>query len=253
MRPLTMMPNGTIANWTVGKRELIFPEQKVLVDDRMKTRGGAHVCMPFGKAPTEGPYEGIELPSHGLVRDCRVDEYYRPLPGNLATWQTGPDCDADGWITTKFEFKYPWTHQVQVGAGLSRRKKWSHKLRLRNTSLEKAMPYSLGLHPYFTTGGKDFTLRCGDVYMPGRHLPTNDPQLFRVNDKNSSFFLTLAHGMIRVNIRPEGYSHFCIWTDRPDLYVCIEPVLTDPDKRYLMLEPGEQVSCACVVKYYPHE
>lgn len=249
-----MQSNGTIGFWRVGKdgSDIIFPEAEIDVRGETKLRGGAPVCCPnFGPAPTEGPYKGVTLPQHGLVRNCRIADG-KVAKGNPAMWQQAPTLREDGWFHAGFVFTHPWSHEAWVAAktempesGVHR---MHHRISLGTESIHDVdMPYSIGFHPYFATEGNDLRLRCGDMSWTVRemavgesiHVTSGNVMVLEGTDRTITVELT------------EGYNGFYVWTDRPDLYVCVEPVCLGNHKPYRMLLPGDVVSCACTLTYSP--
>ena len=247
-----MENNGTLSHWRAGNGTGIFyPEGNVTVGGKTKLRGGAPVCCPnFGIAPTDGPYAGISLPQHGLIRDATVNRG-RVGPNNRADLQFTPAREDDDYLGADFIFKEPWRHRVRIMAkdyqpqqqeiyGLS------HCILLE---AEVEMPYSIGFHPYFATAGGPFVLRNPGEEWRSENLEVNKP-FFTKRRLQGAFEIELTHGTIELQIK-EGYTDYCIWTDRPDLYICVEPVRVDHERRYLMLDAGEIQTCRCTIKYTP--
>ena len=165
---LTMENNATISHWkATDGTDIFFPEAIIVMQGEEKQRGGAPVCAPnFGPAPTDGPYKGIHLPNHGLVRLCTLEEG-NPNHNNPCFHQELPKFGEDGWMHTSFIFNVPWSCEVWVGAKTDKPIMGMHRLRHRISLIPESihdfdMPYSLGFHPYLATGGGQFVLSCGD-------------------------------------------------------------------------------------------
>ena len=249
-----LLSNGTVGSWQASNgTAILFPEMKVEIGGEKKLRGGAPVCCPnFGPAPTDGPYEGIQLPNHGLVRTCNMIDG-KPVNGNRAVYQSGPTEHDDGWTGTHHMFQYPCFHQVWTSAKLGKSKlgdeQMHHRIRLGTEPIHDVdMPYSIGFHPYFATAGGKFLLRHGDQNWRSSDLSVNEP-LF-VPNKGPFFDIVTKSTKVQIELL-RGYEGFYIWTDRPDLYICVEPVTFRSGPSYEMLYSGDSASCECLMTYSP--
>lgn len=251
-----MESTGTIPFWKTDEGvNILFPQTKLVFGHGTKTRGGAHVCCPnFGTAPTDGPYRDITLPQHGLVRGSSIFDG-KATTGNCAFHQSEPGLVDGEWIEAGFAYNHPWPHRVWVAAKKvqhipSRSQHLKHRLRLSTENVyDQSIPYSLGFHPYFATHGTDFELRHGEESWKKEDLHVNKP-LFVPYKPGGLFVLKLDGAIIQIYLTT-GYNGFYVWTDRPDLYVCIEPVCVGVKNRYQMLEPGGTVNCECSIRYAP--
>jgi len=240
--------------------DILYPETELKFGDEEKLRGGAPVCCPnFGTAPTTGPYKGITLPRHGLVRDCRI-ENGRVVKGNPALHQMNPTLSlfADGWISAGFVFVHPWHHRVWVSAktevpAVSGAECMRHRVSLGTERIhDEDMPYSIGFHPYFATGGGDFILRYGDQGWSNYNIQIGTA-FFVPRQGDEMFYVDTLRGVIAVTL-DEGYNGYFIWTDRPDLYICVEPVRVGSGKqRYRMLGAGQRINCECSMIFTPRD
>lgn len=246
-----MLPNGTIEKWqTESGKDILFPETKIEFATQIRWRGGAPtICPNFGSIPTDGIYQDIYLPSHGLVRNCRI-ENGMPAEDNTASQQVGPITDAEGWTKTNFVFTKPWAHEVAVAVQEESLEDGAtvlhHQISL--TSKHNAdIPYSLGFHPYFATQGQDFTLQTGDRIWKSEIIP-RDKLIYTPAIIGSEFVLQMAHGQIKV-VLTDGYNGFVFWTDRPDLYICVEPVCMTDQQKHHLLPAGETITCTSTVTF----
>lgn len=252
----SMQPNGTVDAWkTPAGVNVLFPETELMIEDKKKPRGGAPVCVPnFGTAPTDGPYKGTALPSHGFVRDCRMHNG-QPTAGNRALGQGGPTT-IDGWTSTIFYFGDPWPHEVYISARTTEStegalwQQMQHFIRLKNKqSGNLEMPYSIGFHPYFATHGEPYSLHYGLSNWESGDLLINDP-FFVPCRPGEHFTIQTSQGTVRLDLK-DGYTGFFVWADRPNLYICVEPVCVGNTERYRMLGP-DPIECQCVMTYIPH-
>ena len=240
-----MAPNGTITEWKHGTVPILFPEQMMTLKGTQKQRGGAPVCCPnFGTAPTDGPYAGITLPQHGLVRLCTKHD------NGVCTYQ---DLLTSGHgNTAHFSFTKPWTFDVNVDASHSARIGQSilhHSIRL--TSPEQTIPFSIGFHPYFATYGEQFYLITNNKIWSKETFPVDEPLFITAESASPVIRLETVAGYVHVFLR-HGYTHVVLWSDRPEHYICIEPVCRGEDIPYKFLDAGDHITCGCSVIFVPH-
>ena len=248
-----MQPNSTISGWQAPDgSNILFPEVEIKFGKEKKLRGGAPVCCPnFGNAPTDGPYKGITLPKHGLVRTCNQTKDRSIAPDNRSMYQDGPEVTEDGWTQNHYIFQYPCFHEVWVSAKLGKspllNEQMHHRISLGTESIHDIdMPYSIGFHPYFATAGGNFLLRHGGESWKSRDLAVDDP--FYVPACGPLFDIVTQNFSVQIEIL-RGYTGFYVWTDRPDIYICVEPVRVDPEDRYMVLPAGEASICECLMTY----
>lgn len=246
-----MLPNGTIEKWqTESGKDILFPETKIEFATQTRWRGGAPtICPNFGSIPTSGVYQDIYLPSHGLVRNCRIENGV-PVEDNTATYQDGPTVDSDNWTKTNFAFAMPWQHEVTVAAkeesGEDTAAVLHHQISLtskHNTDI----PYSLGFHPYFATQGQDFTLQIADRVWK-REIVPRDKLIYIPATLGSEFILKIEQRTITITLTG-GYDGFVFWTDRPDLYICVEPVCMTSEQKHHLLPAGESITCSSTITF----
>ena len=246
-----MLPNGTIEKWqTESGKDILFPETKIDFAMQTRWRGGAPTCCPnFGAIPIDGVYQDVYLPSHGLVRNCRIEDG-KPAEDNRAASQDGPAVDVDGWTKTNFVFTLPWPHEVTVAAQEESKedtaKVLHHQISL--TSKHNAdIPYSLGFHPYFATQGQDFTLQIEDRVWK-REIVPRDKLIYIPATLGSEFILRIEQRTITITLTG-GFDGFVFWTDRPDLYICVEPVCMTSEQKHHLLPSGETITCSCITTF----
>lgn len=122
-----------------------------------------------------------------------------------------------------------------------------------------AIPFSLGFNPYFATNGKPFVIRNGPELLEGTW---HGGEKWKKEDLDltGSFIglklvsqrclLELDYGTVQICVI-DGYNNFCIWSDRPDLYICVGPVLHSAGSMPLMLRPGQSQRSECALHYKP--
>lgn len=254
----TMESNGTISEWkSCDETDILFPETQVRFGDKLKLRGGAPVCAPnFGTAPTDNRYRGAHLPKHGLVRLSRI-ENGKVIQGNPAIHQAAPALDEEGWITAGFYYLHPWPFDVWVSAkstSLAEDKVHclEHRITLGTELIHDCdMPYSIGFHPYFATAGDAFSLHYGDKDWSVYDLKVDEP-FFVQHRYGERFVVATSHGNTEIELT-NGYNGYFVWTDKPDQYICVEPVCVGYGKRYQMLDAGGMADCKCILRYTPKD
>ncbi|MFA7302348.1 MAG: hypothetical protein WC030_01195 [Candidatus Paceibacterota bacterium] len=257
--PFSLDTLGTLLSWTNDRgEELLFPQGQITIGGQQKLRGGAHVCAPiFGTQPKTSPYEGVNLPQHGLVR----------VSGSSATQRAFSSLG--GFECRVFSFDanevFPWSHEVLVKVSEDDfGNTLHHELAVGDTGLDRhgrPMPLSMGVHPYFATRGQPFevgvTHEDGIRNLHCAELAAGKSVYIPRNGFWMQVDLRCSGGVVMVSIAAErnfegGYTGINLWSDSFDRYLCIEPVLGrdrdgKPDPVYL--EPGEGCTCRCSFKF----
>lgn len=236
---------GTVTQWLVDGRNVLFPEQLVQIGDKIKLRGGIPVMHPnFGTPP-----KGIDLQKHGFLRHKILGTAEKGRSNLLAYY----DSRDDGTVA---DFSFP--HSVIVSASILETT-LKHGVEIRNLSkqLGSKMPIGTGIHPYFRLpkGTGDIELRNSFVQITGEYGP-------RIIADNPPGYITInAHGLGHIHMRilalfydgkrqPEKQITLVIWTDggkneKGESYVCVEPVVADPKvfntKEGFFIEPGKRL------------
>lgn len=200
---------GTLSGWSMGETEII-PEIKTLEDG--KSRGGAFLCIPNFDLPGY-PFEV----KHG---EYRITECNPTLPhekfisaesgagwGKLSTrviWEEKNICNLD---------------QLEVRAHIQ--------------ALSPTATIRPGFHPYFKVYGT-FTLEVGAIKITSENMPV-DKMISIPVQKNASgsAVATLLTGNLHISIaasfeddtlRSNACFSFCLWSDKPEEYICVESV-----------------------------
>jgi len=251
----TVALNGTIKNWTMDDgTEILFPEQEIIVNCERKLRGGAPVCCPiFGSMPGTEDYSGASLPQHGLVR--LGDKYLIEQLARL-------DTEENKSTVMDFYFNvagFPWKHTASVFTQMCPQENLlKHSINVERSSScrnKKAMPLSVGFHPYFSTHGNPFRIintETKEGAIESKDIPNDSPFFIPISYSSEPLRLRTTHGDLTISI-PEGgeYTRFCIWTDAIDKYICIEPVFGKPKDDHELLDPGLNFSTKCAMKFFP--
>lgn len=235
---LTLAPDGTLTAWDEGGHPVLHPLHDA---PGGAPRGGAPVCVPiFSALPPDMRRAGCDLPLHGLA----------------ARMERDTDAGTSGPLTARLRHRadrvFEWDFDAEIavtpsGAGLE------HRLEVRrapNCATRAGMPLSLGWHPYFATDGRDFTVGIDGWRLDRAAIGPGASLIFFSDSEGPPGPVTLrtAHGRLSMTFPADtAYDRVCVWTDAPDRYLCIEPIMG-----YLrfghpgwLLEPGESRRATC--------
>jgi len=223
---------GTVLEWVCEGEKLIFPEHKV----GEKSRGGSPICFPFfGPSPFEG------IPQHGWLRHQTLTVF----------GETENSVVLIGKNDRLPSFKWLLDYRIIIGIGPTGRL----IMRLKAERLEDGeyldLPVNPGFHPYFISDPAKFAIaQC--LARVGENVVSNFPKKsVRINVADP---LLVKSGKRTVLIKLGGdytvESCLTLWSDDPEKYFCLEPVLKypatlmDPD-RGRFLKPGEKLEMIC--------
>lgn len=209
----------TVTSWNVEGVDILFPEQNLLIDGKQKQRGGIPICFPnFGKPVN---YKGIEIPQHGFLRDTKNtlyptqsrDNNFVTMIGEVGAYGVHYAMNIKMQVHNHFNIP-TLTQTIYVASG---------------DSLEK-MPLCLGFHPYFKVNRKylnfvrdgkamNMDLFAGQV-VSAQKFDFKNVFVVQLDEK-------LSVGITCLGDFVTGQQQICIWSDRPDEYICIEPIMYD--------------------------
>ncbi|MEI6672077.1 MAG: hypothetical protein WCL02_01630 [bacterium] len=207
----------TITSWNIDGIDILFPEQEVLIDGKQKKRGGTPLCFPnFGHAVT---YKGVEIPQHGFLRD-KEHQFIRTngtgprlfLRGNVQAYNLSYDTSILMQVHNQFNIP-TLTQTLTVKSGIS----------------SEEMPLCLGFHPYFKINRKYLNfIRDGKAMNMG--LFDNEGLLHAQKyDFKNTFEIQIDEKvsviMCCIGDFVTGQQQVCIWSDNPDQYICVEPIM----------------------------
>jgi galactose mutarotase-like enzyme len=257
---------GLITGWCCEGREMLYFDEQRFLDPSLSVRGGIPVLFPIC-----GGLPGDILPLGGQSYGLAQHGFAREQPWHSSALQDGSGVRLqlrDSAATRQlFPFQFQLTMDVRPAASAL-----DLRLNVMNCG-PGAMPFSLGLHPYFNVSSLTAVRFEG---LPERCLNHHTIAM----DSSSDQILRLADG-VDLMVRPGDESppvnairlidqsdHLglelqlthpldlvVIWTDPPRPTVCLEPwtaprnSLISGDRR-LVLESGEssQLRCRYVVK-----
>ncbi len=219
---------GLITSWKCNGREIIYLDQTRFADTSKSIRGGIPILFPIcgGLLDNKFIFDNIEykLEQHGFARD--------------SSWEINLLNDKSGILlklqeTNSSLLAYPFKFDLQIEIKLK-----SNSLeilsRIKNNS-HKIMPFSFGLHPYFSvsdlnqvqiTGLKD---QC--INQKNMEIKKTDQVLKSLSDgidlisetNNSSQIIDLKDKSYLTMVTKQPFNLTVVWTEPPRKMVCLEP------------------------------
>ena len=201
---------GTILSWTVDGQEIIPKLFKKINQKTGKTsyRGGMPICFPFfGPSP-----EGMEnIPQHGWLRNSK---------GSILKINDNQVSVAHENDPTE---EYPWKLEVGFNCQITDN---SLEITLAITRLsdgqQSPAPINPAFHPYFTINKNSQS----KVDHQEINFSSKDYGLDITDDSN--IIIDTKAGPVKMTTK--GFSKLWVWSDNPEKYGCLEPVLDDPKK-----------------------
>ena len=245
---------GLVTGWRSGGQEWLYFDAERYADPTKSIRGGIPVLFPIC-----GGLAGSPLPQHGFARD---------LPWQLEELDAAGVClrlvDTDA---TRAVFPHAFTLELdyRLTPGCL-----AITARVSNTSAaaSPALPFSLGLHPYFAVQDlaavrlEGLPERCFD------HIPMAEAATAGQLERLTTGVDFLAHPSAAVRLldaaAPSGGRWIAmetqapldlavVWTEPPRQMVCLEPwtaprgAMASGD-RLLQVPPGETLELACTYR-----
>ena len=207
---------GNVVSWKTHFGDVFQPRKL----EGNKLRGGSHANLPVqGKVPTDNPiWADVSLDQHGFLRNGR--EFFRgeESSGLMRIFTFAHEArEVYPWsLEAELEFRTHTSEEAEsLTYGLTIK-------RSRNCPNTRAMPYSMGLHPYFAVQEGGFELFIGDTkVMDKGECETNSPKFFALEGGWPS--VTFVTGKLHLSFIIHGADELIVWTDELKR-VCIEPV-----------------------------
>jgi galactose mutarotase-like enzyme len=219
---------GLISGWRCGGREVVYLDLERFLDPAQSVRGGFPVLFPItGGLPNNTlplPQGNFTLGQHGFARQ---------LPWRLEPLADGRGVQLQLTDTEEtlqaYPFRFLLSMEVRLAAGAL-----EFSTTVTNRS-DQPMPFSFGLHPYFSLSSLEGVRFEGLPPECLNHLtmdasPTAE-QMERLSDGID--LLVRPSGPVRLVDEPAGatlelqLSHpfdlVVLWTEPPRKMVCIEP------------------------------
>ena len=201
---------GTILSWTVGGQEIIPKLFKKVNQETGKAsyRGGMPICFPFfGPSP-----EGMKsIPQHGWLRNSEM-EIIEPGKNEITFSQKNQPTNEYPWqLKTTLQYKIT-DDSLEVILQITR----------LSDDQQSSAPIDPALHPYFAIN-KNHQIKVNqqeiDFSPKDYGLDITDGSDITIDTKAGTVKMTTA-----------GFSKLWVWSDKPEEYGCLEPVLDDPKK-----------------------
>ncbi|MDD5152635.1 MAG: hypothetical protein PHS95_01375 [Candidatus Pacebacteria bacterium] len=216
---------GIITSIKLKGKELLYLDESTFRNIAEHVRGGVPILFP-----NSGPIESIKFPclkQHGLARLS-------------SKWSLGKK-DKNGFTeelkadddTKKF---FPYDFKLSIDCKFEENGSFTLTQSVENLELEKEMPISMGLHPYFKVSdiakknikfnfdGKNLTEDQFETWMKGGSVSIDNPKT-RNGDASSEVSIP-SMGTLEINASPE-YKKIKIWSLPEKDFICIEPVMRD--------------------------
>jgi len=256
---------GLVCGWRCGGIERLYFDAERFADPAKSVRGGIPVLFPVcGNLPDnrlELPQGTVELTQHGFARD---------RPWQLEALADGRGIRLELRDDASSRASYPFAFSLVLEVRLEPAALAIRAL-VRHEAVDApgvAMPFALGLHPYFTVADLGIAAleglpdRCFDHLTAGP-ADTAD-QLARlpqgVDLRVERLGSGASHPRLLTGLRsPDGssalaaielqadapFDHTVVWTDPPRPMVCLEPWTARRGDLGLALDPGEQLELTC--------
>lgn len=234
---------GIITSIKLRGKEILYLDEETFQNVEVNTRGGIPVLFP-----NAGPIKSSEFPDlkqHGFARG--------------ANWLA--QKEGTGFIQTltadnDMKRIFPYNFKLSVGGRFNKDGSFSLTQLVENIEKEKAMPVSMGLHPYFKVphdAKRDikFNFEGGNLieeniekWANGEAFSIDNP---KVKDSTAMMEVFIpALGVLIIDASIE-YKKIWIWSLPGKDFVCIEPVMRnigglvdDPEK----VRPGSTLSAS---------
>ncbi len=245
---------GLVTGWRSGGQEWLYFDAERYADSTKSTRGGIPVLFPIC-----GGLAGSPLPQHGFARD---------LPWQLEELSESSvrlrlvDTDATRAVFPH-AFSLELDYRLTPGC-------LAITARISNTSAaaSPALPFSLGLHPYFAVQDLAAVRLEGLPEHCFDHIPMAEAATAGQLERLTTGVDFLAHPSSAVRLvdaaAPSGGRWISmetqapldlavVWTEPPRPMVCLEPwtaprgAMASGD-RLLQVPPGETLELACTYR-----
>lgn len=239
-----VLPKGaTVTRWTVDGTEILFSHQTIQTDKGPKIRGDIPILFPIAGPPGK---EGLsaKLPQHGFARDKPWTEFHPRLGAN----KTILSLYADKETRKQYPFEFGLAAEITVEKGLLR-----YELVVANRG-EEAMPFVLGLHPYFQVSPEE---RQGiQTNIPGFEVDDEVLKGSSILDCQREIRIEIpGKGLITMN-PSEEFKKLVVWTDGKGPYICFElwtsgPFTIDREGERMTLSPGKDIKLSLEIQFQP--
>ena len=244
---------GLVVGWRCEGEERLYFDAERFADPSKSVRGGIPVLFPVcGNLPGNAlvlPQGSFSLTQHGFARD-------RP-------WQLEALASGDGLrlsLSDSDETRavYPFAFQLSLEYRLEPRA-LAIQARVEHCGggdPAAAMPFALGLHPYFQVESlgqarlEGLPAECFDHLSAAAASTADQLQRLeqgldlRVDGNGLRPQLRTGRGVVELQMQPP-FEHAVVWSDPPRPMVCLEPWSARRGDLSQVLQPGETAVLHC--------
>jgi galactose mutarotase-like enzyme len=223
---------GIITRWQIGGQDILYLDRERFADPTLSVRGGIPILFPICGNLPDNVYtrnnQSYTLKQHGFARDLPWQTTELKTE-NCASVTLRLDSNEQTRSVYPFDFQLVFTYQLR-GNSLRIQQRYV------NLSQEK-MPFSLGLHPYFSVKDKTqlkFEIPASEYQDQKTQeiYPFTDSFDFTVEEIDVAFKSLTRHvtsftdtsRRLKITLSySDLYSTLVFWTLKGKDYVCLEP------------------------------
>ena len=246
---------GLITGWRSGGKERLYFDAERFSDPSKSVRGGIPVLFPVcGNVPGNQlvlPQGSFPMAQHGFARD---------LPWQLTALDSGDGVCLQLSDSPETRAAYPFGFALSLEVRLEPQALAIRAVVEHLGPSEAAMPFALGLHPYFQVESlaqarvDGLPPRCFD-HLSAAEAATAD-QLARLEQgvdlrldlqpqqDPAPRLITGSGAVVELEMEPP-FAHAVVWSDPPRPMLCLEPWSARRGELGLELEPGQRCELRC--------
>jgi galactose mutarotase-like enzyme len=244
---------GLVVGWRCAGEERLYFDAERFADPAKSVRGGIPVLFPVcGNLPGNAlvlPQGSFSLTQHGFARD---------LPWQLEALASGDGLRLSLSDSDATRAVYPFAFQLSLEYRLERRA-LAIQARVEHCGggdPAEAMPFALGLHPYFQVESlgqarlEGLPAECCDHLSAAAASTADQLQRLeqgvdlRVDGNGLRPQLRTGRGVVELQMQPP-FEHAVVWSDPPRPMVCLEPWSARRGDLSQVLQPGETAELHC--------
>lgn len=235
---------GIITSLKLGGKELLYFDVGTFNDLAKNVKGGIPILFP-----NAGPIEHPDFPNlkqHGFAR-------------NADAWKIDSISDR-GFVESLHSDEttrelFPYDFLLKMRGEFDDDGSFTLIQEVKNESADRAMPVSMGLHPYFRVpadrkGEIKFNFPGGEIAEQGIEKWNNGKAVSLDNPSTEEKLVPLnivipELGTVVITASPE-YQRIWIWSAGPDSsFICVEPVMRDKGglvENPELIQPGQTIA-----------
>jgi galactose mutarotase-like enzyme len=220
---------GIVTQWVWQDQQILYLDAERFSDPQLSVRGGIPILFPICGNLADNSYtvdnKVYQLPQHGFARN---------LPWTVIGSQTIEGASLTVQLTSSEYTRatYPWDFVLQFTYTLQ-----GDRLTISQTTINQSttpMPFSLGLHPYFTATDKnqlqftinaqEYTQKDGQAEPWSGAFDWQSPEIdVLFNCRASASVTDNQRGLTLELISDPNYSCLVFWTVQGKDFYCLEP------------------------------